>query len=335
MFSSPQGKKRARIIGGVLFTVLLAWSAVAIDWRIVWQQLWIMQVRWLPLAVFANVLMMTLFAGQWVMLKPADSTVPYKNWFAITAMTLMITNTVPYGAGQAYGVWLISKEKGIKKGTAISMMALEQITEGFAKLTVVGAVAAIMPLPDWLRGAMLALSGAVFGAFFILLSVAILFRGQSFTEPVDPSFGQRVKKFLIRWAHHLESLRDFKRFFVAGLFAISQKVFEASSIYIVQYAFGMEPTVASVLLVLVSVALAQTVPVTPGNVGVYEAAAYVAYRTLGISAEQAIGMALIHHLCILTATVGMGYIMFWRHGMRRPQEAFAQADQAMEESGEV
>jgi uncharacterized membrane protein YbhN (UPF0104 family) len=47
--------------------------------------------------------------------------------------------------------------------------------------------------------------------------------------------------------------------------------------------------------------LATLLPLVPGNIGVYEAAVVLALTRFGVPAEQALGVAVVQHLCYFAA----------------------------------
>ena len=62
--------------------------------------------------------------------------------------------------------------------------------------------------------------------------------------------------------------------------------------------------------------VATMISLAPGNLGVYEAAAFAAYTLLGLPAETAITLSLLQHFAYLIAMVAPGYgfmaIRVWR-----------------------
>jgi uncharacterized membrane protein YbhN (UPF0104 family) len=49
-------------------------------------------------------------------------------------------------------------------------------------------------------------------------------------------------------------------------------------------------------------------PVAPANLGVYEATVFAAYRFLGVSAEAAVGIAIVQHFAFLLPALVTGYV---------------------------
>ena len=96
---------------------------------------------------------------------------------------------------------------------------------------------------------------------------------------------------------------------------------DCPGIVAVQLAFGLEPSVARALLVLASVSVATLAPIAPGNVGVYEAAVFAAYRYTGVAGDTALAIALVQHLCFLLPMLLTGYLtLSLRQFVLRPRE---------------
>ena len=75
------------------------------------------------------------------------------------------------------------------------------------------------------------------------------------------------------------------------------------------------------LVVLASVALATMLPVAPGNLGVYEGAALLAYRWAGVDPETALALAVLQHLALLAAMGGAGWLAVTLRGAPAPRGA--------------
>jgi uncharacterized membrane protein YbhN (UPF0104 family) len=86
------------------------------------------------------------------------------------------------------------------------------------------------------------------------------------------------------------------------------KVVEALAIVAVQRAFGADISSSGTLLVLAAAILASMLPLSPGNLGTYEAGVFLAYRHIGLPPEQALSLAIAQHACFMIPSVGIGYL---------------------------
>jgi uncharacterized membrane protein YbhN (UPF0104 family) len=76
-------------------------------------------------------------------------------------------------------------------------------------------------------------------------------------------------------------------------------------------------SVGGTLLVLATVILATMLPISPGNLGTYEASAFLTYRYLGVAPELALSLAIVQHVCFMLPAVGIGYFFFSTQALSR------------------
>ena len=122
---------------------------------------------------------------------------------------------------------------------------------------------------------------------------------------------KKIKDFVVQWAEHLELLRDY-RVFCSGLtLALVMMVLQTLGIWAAQKSLGQELPFWTTILVMAALNLATIFPVTPGNFGVYEATAYLIYKFSGLSAEIALSLAFLQHICFLIPMAGTGWIVLF------------------------
>jgi len=277
----------------------LSRTLVGVDWR------------WLAAAVAANLLILPLGAQQWRILLPAAARITRRRITGLFAMTSVANNTTPALVGHAAGLLLLAAEPTIGQMAALSVFVLDQAAAGLAKIAVLAVASAVAPMPGWMRSGMIAL---VVGVSALVVTVAVAAHQHEIVArwSARTAVGSRVRRMLdllFGWIRALEAARDPRRFVGGFAYALLVRAAEAGGIIAVQIAFGMTPTIASVFLVLSATALSSLVPITPANIGPYEAAAFAAYRALGLSAEAALGIAAAQHVCLLTAAVVPGYLV--------------------------
>lgn len=300
-------------------TVLLYVLVKDMDWNLVGQELRNISFGWIALAVLFNFTILALWSVQWSVFLPRQTQVPYSNLFEVIALMAMVLNTVPYMAGHASGVLLLARRGKVGHTVALSVLALDQLAEGFAKLSILLLVTVFIPLPDWLRQGIIGLVAGV-GVLSIVL-FWFSHRHREFEARAEHKRSWRfdtLRHYVAKWAHHLEALRSPKVLSTALLLALAMKGAEVTAILLIQRSFGLDLPMWSGLLILASVGLATMVAVAPANFGVYEATVFSVYRYLGATPEQALGLAVLQHLCYLIPLVGTGYLLILLRNVRRP-----------------
>ncbi len=299
----------ALLRGGFLVgaTLLLLVALQDIDWARFLQLLRTLRISWVALAVGLNGSILVLWSLQWRILVPGENSVPWASMFLVVSSMAMISNSVPFMVGQASGVLLLARYGGIGHAPALSVYTMEQVAEGIAKIVVVIGVAMLAPLPASLARGVQGLAVLVSGLAVTFVVLAFRFRDPPAARPPTSALG-RIKHFGARWAHSLEGLRT-PRVFGAGIaLALGMKAAEFGGILAVQQSLGLDLPMGTALLVLASVNFATIVSVSPGNLGVFEAASFGAYRLTGVSAEHALTLSFLQHACYLIPMVGVGYL---------------------------
>jgi uncharacterized membrane protein YbhN (UPF0104 family) len=262
--------------------------------------------EWLALAVSCYLAILLLWGWQWHLLAPRRTGGSVRDMLRVVAATSSVLNTVPMLAGEAAGVAFLVTIAGLGRGAALSVLAMDQLLVGVAKLGVVTAAALWAPLPDWMTHGLLALVGGVslLGVLLLLVAWGPQGAGRRVAPPLPPSLAHAL--VVLRPA--LAPLRSPRRGGGALALAVLKKLVEMVAIVCVQRAFGLDLPFGSAVLALAALNLATLLPIVPGNVGVYEAAVVFAYTSLGVSAERALAVALVQHLCYFLAFAGPGVL---------------------------
>ena len=292
----------------VAITTVVVIALRTLPWQSALSQLTRVHVEWLGLALVCNVAILLVWAAEWRLLIPAATGATYGAVFGVVSTMATVLNTVPFFAGEATGAALLVQRLGLARGAALSVLALDQLLSGIAKLAVLAATGAFVPLPSWLRAGMLALVIAVSMLLVTLFGAAHGWERVRSRLLESPTPLRRLLSRVISLGAHLEALRETRRSRQLLMLALTKKVVELTAILAVQIAFGLSPSLVSGLLVLASVSVAAMAPVAPANVGVYEAAVFAAYRYLNVPGDTALALAVTQHLCFLIPMLGTGYL---------------------------
>lgn len=278
-------RRRVALIGAWLVaTLLLVICARGIDWTRAAEVMSTTRPGWIVASIIANAAILPLMAGFWLALRPAgEARVTFARMFEIVSMATAVMNTVPFGAGHASMVLLLIRRGETSQRGALSVLALDQLGEGIAKVAVFVLVLLLAPVPSWMRNG---------------ITTATMLVGVLALALVAAS----------RWAHELKVLKSWVRSVTALACVVGTKVVQALAIIAVQRAFGLDVALSGTLLVFAAVILGSMVPLTPGNIGTYETAVFVAYRYLGLAPEYALSVALVQHIAFIVPSVGVGYL---------------------------
>ncbi len=268
----------------VALTVAVIVAARGVDWARALELLAAARAGWVVVGIVANAGILICWATYWLALRPeAERPISFARSFEVVATASSLMNTVPFGGGHASSVVVLIKRGAMSQRGAVSLFALDQVGEGITKIGMFLLVGLLVPLPPWMRAGIVSASIAV-GVLLVVVVVAS------------------------RWATELRILRSWRRAGAALLSVTGMKVMQAFAIAAVQHAFGADVTAAGTLLVLAAIVMGTMVPLAPGNLGTAEASAFVAYRYLGLSPEQSLGLAIVQHVAFMLPAIGIGYL---------------------------
>lgn len=305
--ATAAGRRSGRALALLAITGLFVVALHRMDVARALAQLASVRAGWLGLALLCYVAVLPLWAWQWHLLAPRDSTRRFGDVLGVVAITSSVLNTTPMLVGEATGVALLVARTRLDRAAALSVLAMDQLLVGIAKLAVLATAALVAPLPGWMTRAVLALlvSLALLAAALLLASWRHADVASLLSRFVPSSVADGVGAF----AAWLEPLRQPARGAPALGLALLKKVVEVAAIVCVQRAFGVTLPLGAAVVVLAVLNLATLLPVVPGNVGVFEAAVVLALVRFGVPAEQALGVAVVQHLCyfVALATPGLAW----------------------------
>lgn len=301
---SPQLRVLARAVSVLVLGALLVVAIRRFDFAQVLATLTSARPAWLVLAILWYVAILPLWALQWCVLAPPDGRPLFARMLGVVAMTSSVLNSTAIFVGEAAAVVFLVTSAGLARAAALSVLAMDQLVLGIAKVSLLVLATWLLVLPLWMERGMRAL--ALLVVLLLVGLLAIAWADRTVTR-VAHRLPERAAHALRAMAGALAPLRSPWRGGSALVLALLKKLAEILAIVCIQRAFGVELPVSSAVLVLAALNLSTLIPVVPGNVGVYEAVTVLAYGYMGVDAERALGMALVQHACYFVALALPGY----------------------------
>ena len=302
--SSPRLRAAARVTAVAVLGTLLIIAIRRFDIAHVLAIVGTARPGWLLLAAACYVSILPLWALEWCLLAPREEASLFPRMLGVVSMTSSVLNTTPLLVGEAAAVMFLVTRAGLARAAALSVLAMDQLVLGIAKVGVLVLATWLLVLPLWMERGLRALGASVALLLVGLLSVAW---GDHGVARVASHLPERAGRALHGVADALAPLRSPRRGGGALALAVLKKLAEMCAIVCVQRAFGVQLPFASAVLVLAALNLATLLPVVPGNVGVYEAVVVLAYSYFGVNADRALGIALVQHACYFVALALPGY----------------------------
>ena len=221
----PTGRATGRWRGWLMpalwlvLTVGIVFALPSLPWRYALEQVRRADRFWIGAALVAHWLILPLWAAEWRLLVPAPIAVGFARMFEVVSVTAAVLNSIPFFAGEASGFALLVARVGLSRGAALSVLAMDQLLVGFAKLAVLAAAALIAPVPPLLAGGVLTLVVAMAALALILFPLAHGWRAIRGGPVATPGVVRRLAARAVDWGQHLEAMRDRSRAWRLALLA--------------------------------------------------------------------------------------------------------------------
>lgn len=304
--AAAPSRRTRRLIAGAAVAALAVVAIRQLSVAHVVAELAVARPAWIALAVLCFAAILPLWAVQWRVLASGTPRPSRATMLGVVAMTSTVLNTTPLLVGEAAGVYFLVSEAALSRAGALSVLAMDQLFVGVAKLCVLAGAAASVTLPTWMTRGAQGLAAGV-GLLVLIVAGAAWYARHLGSSALGRSLPPRLVRAGVTAGTALAPVRSPSRSSAALGLALAKKLAEVVAILCVQHAFGVALPPVSALLVLAAVNLAALLPLVPGNLGVYEAAVVLAYSYLGVPPERALGIALVQHACYFGALALPGY----------------------------
>lgn len=256
-----------------------------------------------------------LRAARWRVLLSAGGDAPFRRTFWVMTVGYLGNSLLPARAGDLGRSYLLGRGTGASGTFALATTAAERVMDaGF--LVIVGGLSLLgHPLvPDWLSRGLIALAGLV-GVALVMMLVMPRYWGPlaSWLERL-PRFSAPVRRLRDRWLDRffegLASIRNPGRMAAFLAFTGALWLVDAVVTVLVAGALGVTLSMPAALVLLAALGMSSAIPLTPGQIGVFQWVAAGVLGSYGIPPEPAVviglGLQAINYLVLLAwGTVGV------------------------------
>ncbi|HEY3822273.1 MAG TPA: lysylphosphatidylglycerol synthase transmembrane domain-containing protein [Polyangiaceae bacterium] len=235
----------------------------------------------------------TALASRFWLAFPPDGRPPWHRVIRAFGMGHLANSVLPARVGDVIKVVALARPTGESErrattsAQATGALVVDKVLDA---MTLTGLAA--MGAPTLLRGAA---ASAGHGAWVAVAAAGALVVAALVVRRWRPAAFARVASYGSATWTALRSLRAPRRL-AAGLgFGLGAWLAEASAMLMLSAALGLHVSPGQAVLTLLVLNLCIAVPVSIGNVGVYEAAFAVALAPFGLSAPQALTLGALHH----------------------------------------
>ena len=303
---SPRHRRRHRLrhaLRLVLLAVvvlLLVRFARAVNWRETWAALHGASLPLLLVATLANLLSLLVRGGRWALFLRGAGVHDAKLALRGAMVGSGLNNVLPASGGEAARVLMVARRAGVSRGRVAATVALDRGVDALVFLALLALAPHVVPLPGMLQrwGR---IAGIVF-AIAVAVALPLLVRadrrrkrGVSAPEalPDEAPLGTRLRAGLAQFAHALAEITRGHQLLRALAISIVSWALQLATYHLVARAAGLPASLVASGAAMLAVNVAFLLPVTPGNVGIFQVIYALVMRAFGLPGSHAIAVALM------------------------------------------
>ncbi len=291
-----------------------------IDGRATLQALAQAQPLWVGAALGSVLLNSITKTFRWRLLFPTDQPTPGRlQTFGILMAGQLMNMVLPFRSGDIFRAYFMGRDRGASTAATLGTIGAEKLVD----LILTGLVAALVlpfivlppsvhtsPLQMFLLA--LAVSSVWVGLILALPWLERVLQGLGRRYPVF----QRWAGFLHRLLNGLTALREWRKLPQLLLWSLAVWGTAILTNVLLLRAFDLPPSLLYAALVLIIIYGGVSIPVAPGQLGVFEALTVVALHLVGIDGAPALAYALLLHALVLVVPVLFGGMWLLRRARR-------------------
>ena len=259
-------------------------------------------------------------AARWQVTFLPQRRVPYGPLFGTLAISYMASTFLPFRAGELVRALFLGQRQSLAVPRIVGTILLEKLFD-FLAIGVMLLLVLTTPLPPEAKIAGSSIVAVIVLGFGGVVALALwrvpTLRVVDFIEQRLPfGLGRRVGlgRAVRQFAEGTDSLRSGRLWLQLLAWTGVTWLFALFSGWAGTRAVGVEASVTALLLLTVLTSAGQSVPSSPGYVGVYHFFAQLALRWSGVDAERALGAAVLTHALSYGPLVVVGLIAMWTGG---------------------
>ncbi|NOX62008.1 MAG: flippase-like domain-containing protein [Chloroflexi bacterium] len=311
-------RQTLRFLVGVLLAALaIYFLSRQVDWAIALAFMRNAQPFWFALAAFSVVFTNAFKSLRWRLLFPPDEPLPSaRQVFGALMAGQFLNFMLPLRSGDISRAYFMGRRRGASTASAAGTIGAEKVID----LVILGLLfVLVLPyvvLPD-------AIGHPQRNAFIGAGVGLVMWLGVLIALPWTQQ--RLLPWFMERWPVLAPPLKIFRRL-LDGLSALRHRhrlprllLFSALAWFsaiatnlLLMQSLGLSRSWLAAILVVLIIQIGVSVPLAPGQIGVFEALAVFALSLTGVSFEQALAFGILLHILVLGVPMIFGLFWLWR-----------------------
>ena len=297
------------LIAAIIFYLLVS----AIDWRATVQAFKLANPWWV-LAALASIFINGIAKSQrWRTLFPPTQPPPSRSeTFGILMAGQVVNSVLLLRSGDIFRAYFAGRDRGASTASAFGTIGAEKLVD----VILVGLAAALvlpMVVPSWVNADQVGIVSlvATAGWLALLLSLPIINRLLA-KWGRHSALSARLAGVLQRLLDGLTALREWRRLPILLLWTAAVWGTAISTNLLLFQALELPPTLLNAVLVLIFIYGGVSIPVTPGQLGVFEGMTVLALSLVGVDPAIALAYALLLHGLVLVLPALFGGLWLYK-----------------------
>ncbi len=291
------------LIGFVIAVLIFYLLFSSIEWRATVQALKQANPWWM-LAAAGSIFINGIAKSQrWRTLFPPTQPPPgRRETFGILMAGQVVNFILPLRSGDIFRAYFVGRDRGASTASAFGTIGAEKLVD----VILVGVVAAIVlpmvVLPSWanIDGSQVGIISLAAIAGWLGLFLALPAIRRLLTRWGQRSaFSARLADIIQRLLDGLTALQEWRRLPVLLMWTVAVWGTAITTNLLLFQALALPPSLLNAILVLIFVYGGVSVPVTPGQLGVFEGMIVLALSLVGVAPAVALAYALLLHGLVL------------------------------------
>jgi uncharacterized protein (TIRG00374 family) len=320
--ASAPSAARARMLRWLLALVTLALLvrlASGVAWREVWATAAAASPRWLIAAALVNLATPAVRGGRWWLFLHAAGSPSLVLALHAAYVGSGLNNLLPASGGDAARALLVARRSMIPSATALATLAVDRLVEIATYLALVLGAPLVVAVPAMVRRGERA-AALILGALVLAGIVAAhMARRRSRSGQAATSRHGRLRAHLARFVTGVVELPTPRRVIPAVALSLVAWSLQAATYHLAALATGLEVSFAASTVAMLAVNLSFLFPLTPGNVGVFQAMYALTMGAFGVSSSAAIATALLLQALQILPMTAFALVLAPDLLFRRPQ----------------
>lgn len=286
---------RARALRWILAVITLALLvrlAIGVAWREVWATAVAASPRWLVAAALVNLATPAVRGVRWWLFLRAAGSRSLMLALHASYVGSGLNNLLPASGGDAARALLVGRRSMIPSATALATLAVDRLVEIATYVALLVAAPLVVVVPAIVRRGE-AIAVLILTAVVVAIIVLVR-RARRRHESDQPSTSRgRLRAQFAHFVTSLAKLPTPRRVIPAVVLSLVAWTVQAVTYHLTALATGLDVSFAGSTVAMLAVNLSFLLPLTPGNVGVFQAVYALTMAAYGVPSDAAIATALL------------------------------------------